>query len=144
MRLFAVERLAMRILRLSGAAATTSDQPILRDVQQRLNGPVSGSIGDNHYASVRLQVFQFERGHFNEAMSPVGCDASLTLDDLAAPADALDHSIRAVHPDNLIDTGSAVGIQPIHRDGHRVPGCHQALPTCQECSRNKSAGMNEV
>ena len=78
----------MRILRLNEAAATTSDQPILRDVQQRLNGPVSGSIGDNRYASVRLQVFQFERGHFNEAMSPVGCGASLTLDDLAAPESA--------------------------------------------------------
>ena len=76
MRLFAVERLAMRILRLSGAAATTSDQPILRDVQQRLNGPVSGSIGDNHYASVRLQVFQFERGHFNEAMQAHSITAS--------------------------------------------------------------------
>jgi hypothetical protein len=42
-------------------------------------------------------------------MSPVGRDASLTVDDFAAPAGAFNHSIRAVHPNNLIDTGSAVG-----------------------------------
>jgi hypothetical protein len=104
--------------------ATTIDHSIFCDVQQRLNDPATGSIGDNHRISVHLQVFQVERGHFNEAMSPVGGDVFLTVDDLATSAGALDHSVRAVHANDLIDTSGAVSIQPIYRDGHRVTGIH--------------------
>jgi len=104
--------------------ATTIDHPIFWDVEQCLNDPATGSIADNHRTTVYLQVFQFERGHCDEAMSPVGRDAFLTMDNLAASAGALDHRVRAVHSNNLINSGSAVSVQPIDRDGHRVTGCH--------------------
>jgi hypothetical protein len=87
-----------------------------------LNDPATGSKGDSHRTSVHLQVFQSERGHFNEPLTPVDRDTFLTMDDLATSAGALDHSVRAVDANNLIDTSGAVGIQPINRDGHRVTG----------------------
>jgi len=57
-----------------------------------LNDPATGSIGNNHCPSIHLQVFQFESGHFNEAMSPVGRDAFPTANDLTATAGALDQA----------------------------------------------------
>jgi hypothetical protein len=84
-------------------AATTSDQPIVSDVQQRLNDPAAGPVGDHHGSAVRLQLFQFKRGYLKETVSPVGRYTFLTLDDLPASAGALDHSACAVHGDNLIE-----------------------------------------
>jgi hypothetical protein len=92
------------------STATTIDHSIFCDVQQCLNDPATGSIGDNHRTTVYLQVFQFERGHCDEAMSPVGRDAFLTMDNLAASACALNDPVWAVHPNNLIDAGSTVSV----------------------------------
>jgi len=107
----------------SRSTATTGNLPIVRNTQQRLNDTAAGSIG-NHHGVIHLQVLQFERGTFNEPLPPIGCNAFPTVDYPATSAGALKHSVRTVHPNNLIDTGSAVSIQPIHRDGHRVTGCH--------------------
>jgi hypothetical protein len=120
------------------------DHPIFCDVQQRLNDPATGSVGNNHRLSVRLQFLELERRHLHEAMSPVGRDSSLTMDDLATSAGALDHSVRAVHPNNLIDTGSAVSIQPIHRDGHRVTGRHLSPTYLPLVSRVRTASVNII
>jgi hypothetical protein len=57
-------------------------------------------------------------------MTPIGCNAFSTVDDLPTSAGALEYSVRAVHSDHLINAGSAVGIYPIYRDGHRVNGSH--------------------
>jgi hypothetical protein len=103
--------------------ATTIDHSIFCDVQQRSNDPATGSVRDKHRASVHPQIFEFERGHFDEAISSVGRDAFLTMDDLAASAGALDHGVRAAHSNNLSYRSSAVSIQPVYRDGHRVTGC---------------------
>jgi hypothetical protein len=50
------------------------------------------------------------RWRFDEAMSPVGRDTFLTMDDLPTSAGAVDYSVRAVHSNHLIDAGSAVGV----------------------------------
>ena len=42
-------------------APTTSDQPIFCDVQQRLNDPATGSIGDNYRASVHIAGLSMKR-----------------------------------------------------------------------------------
>jgi hypothetical protein len=81
-----------------GAAPTTSDQSIVCYIKHRLNNSTAGSIGNNHRTTVHLQVSQFERGHCDEAMSPVGRDAFLTMDNLAASAGALDHRVRMYIP----------------------------------------------
>jgi hypothetical protein len=59
-------------------------------------------------------------------MAPVGRDRFDTVDNLATSAGALDHSVRAVQSNNLIDAGSAVGIQPVYRNGHLVRGRHSS------------------
>ena len=64
---------------------------------------LSTSAANTDCASVHLQVSQFKRTTFNESVSPIGRNAFLTVDDLAPSARALDHSIRAVHPNHLID-----------------------------------------
>ena len=48
--------------------------------------------------------------HSDEALAPVCRGAFLTLDDLATSAGALNHSVRVVHSNNLINTGSAVSV----------------------------------
>jgi len=57
-----------------------------------------------------MQLFQIKRGPFNEALAPVSRDAFMTVDDPPTSAGALDHSVRAVHSNNLINTGSAVSV----------------------------------
>ncbi|KRR14742.1 hypothetical protein CP49_30985 [Bradyrhizobium valentinum] len=73
-------------------------------MQQRLNDPAAGSVGDHHGSAVHLQLFEFKRGYLKETVSPVGRYAFRTLDDLpTASTGALDRSVWAVHGDNLIE-----------------------------------------
>src|SRR5262245_25288825 len=83
---------------LNRTTTTTIDCPIFCDVQQRLNDPATVSIGDSHRASVHLQLFRFEGGHFNEPLPPIGRDAFLTVDDLPPFASALNHSVPLYIP----------------------------------------------
>jgi len=72
-------------------------------VQQRLNDPAAGPVADHHGSAIHLQLFEFKRGYLKETVSPVSRYACRTPDDLPASTGALDHSVWAIHCDNLIE-----------------------------------------
>jgi hypothetical protein len=90
---------ARRLLTINppfNSASATGDKAIFSDVEQRLNYPAAGSVRNHYGLAICLQVHQFQRGAFNEPMSPVSRYVFLAVDGSATDASAVDHSIRTV------------------------------------------------